>query len=294
MTVPPGIRSMAIGAFWFSIMSLLVKVAGRTMPSMEVVLWRAVLTLALSWAALRGARIAPWGHDRRLLLARGVLGCTALSCFYFSLVHLPLGEATLIQYMNPVFATILAAAFIGERIGRAEVACVVSSLVGVALIARPAFLFGGHAGPLPPAYVAIALAGAFCSGAAYVIVRHMGTSEHPLVVVFYLPLVTLPLTLPFAAVDWRWPTGWEWLVIAGIGATTQIAQVFMTRGLQIERSARATATGYLQVVFAGAWGVLMLGERPTAWSISGALLIVASTLVLIGTHRPTPTAIGEE
>jgi drug/metabolite transporter (DMT)-like permease len=275
-------------------MSLLVKVAGRALPSMELVLWRGVLTLALSWGALRRAGIAPWGHDRRLLIARGVLGATALSCFYFSIVHVPLGEATLIQYMNPVFATILAAMFVGERIGVAEVACLAASLAGVVLIARPAFLFGGHAGPIPPAYLAIALAGAFCSGAAYVIVRRMGTGEHPLVVVFYLPLLTVPLALPFAASEWRWPVGWEWLALVGIGITTQTAQVYLTRALQLERAARATATGYLQIVFAGAWGILILGERPSAWSLVGALLIVGSTLGLVATHRPQVAAAPEE
>jgi drug/metabolite transporter (DMT)-like permease len=276
---------MAIGAFWFSVMSLLVKIGGRRLPSMELVLWRGVLTLLFSWAALRHAGVPIWGRNRKLLLARGVLGTMALACFFFSLVHLPLGEATLIQYMNPVFATILAALFVGERMRGGDLFCIGASLCGVLLITRPAALFGGAASPLDPTHVAIALSGAFCSGAAYAVVRKMGTSEHGMVVVFYLPLTTVPLSLPLAAREWVWPVGWEWLVILGIGVTTQAAQVYMTRGLQLERAARATATGYLQIVFAGIWGALLLGERPTAWSVSGALLIVGSTLAMTWLHQ---------
>ncbi len=284
---------MAIGAFWFSIMSLLVKLAGRGgLPSQEIVLVRAVLTLALSWASLRHAGIAPWGTRRDLLLLRGVLGCFALTCFYFSIVHLPLGEATLIQYTNPVFATLLAALFLGERIGRREVLCLLASLVGVVLVTRPAFLFGGATAALNVQHVLVAVIGAFCSGAAYVVVRRMGTSEHRLVVVFYLPLVTVPLTIPFAATTWRMPVGWEWLVLFGVGVTTQIAQVHMTRGLQLERAARATATGYLQIVFAGVWGVLLLDERPSAWTIAGAVVVLGSVLA-VARAREAPAA-GDE
>src|SRR5262245_48468372 len=241
--IPAGIRSVAIGAFWFSLMSVFVRLAGRRMPSMEVVLWRGIGTLVLSWVALRSAGVPLWGTNKRMLLLRAGLGWLALSCFYFSLVHIPLGEATLIQYMNPLFATLLSAVFLGEHVGRSEVACVAASLTGVVFIAQPRALFGTGGGSIAPGHLAIALLGAFCTGAAYTAVRRMATTEHRLVVVFYLPLVTVPLTLPFAAADWRWPHGWEWALLAAIGITTQLAQVYFTRGLQLERAARATATG---------------------------------------------------
>lgn len=108
---------MAIGAFWFSVMGLLVKLAGRRLPSGEIVLFRAAITLVLSYHAVRAARLPSiWGEQRGLLVVRGLLGAVGINCFYYSLVHLPLGEATLIQYMNPIFATFLAAYWVGERV----------------------------------------------------------------------------------------------------------------------------------------------------------------------------------
>ena len=282
----PGIRAMAIGAFWFSIMSLLVKLVGRRIPSMEVVFFRSVLTLGMTWVALRAAGVSPLGTQRRLLVLRGVLGSIALSCFFFSLVHLPLGEATLIQYMNPVFATVLAAIFLAERLRAAEAVCLVASLLGVLFIARPDALFGAAAAPIDPLHIGIALAGAAFSGAGYAVVRKIGTAEHSLVVVLYLPLLSVPLSLPFAAADWRWPTPMEWLLLAGIGVTTQLAQMSMTRGLQLETTARATTTGYLQIVFAVVLGALVLGDLPDAWTVAGATTIIGSTLVLAHARRP--------
>ena len=271
---------MAIGAFWFSIMGLLVKLAGARLGSMEIVLSRGVITLALSWWALRSAGLNPWGTQRRLLLVRGTLGSTALMCYFFSLVHLPLGEATLIQNMNPVFATLLAAIVLREHLRAPEMICLGASLLGVLFIAHPSFLFGAMATPANPVHIGIALVGAMCSGSAYALVRKMRTTVHPLVIVFYLPLLSVPTSLPFALAEWRWPTAWEWVLLLGVGITTQLAQISMTRGLQLERTARATTTGYLQVAFAVMWGALVLGEIPDVWTLAGAVTIIGSTLVL--------------
>jgi drug/metabolite transporter (DMT)-like permease len=281
---------MAYGAFWFSVMSLFVKIAGQRLPSMEIVLVRAVVTLVLSYALVRRAKLALRGNRRSLLILRGLLGCGALTCFYFSIVHLPLAEATVIQYTNPVFAALLAGVLLGERLGRRELAGVAASMVGVLLIARPSFLFAGSA-PIDPLHVWIAVAGALFSATAYVTVRMLRNIDSPLVVVFYFPLVTVPIILPFALVNWIWPTPVEWAMLVGIGTATQIAQVYMTRGLQLEPAGRATAVGYLQIVFAAAWGVLLLGEHPDRWSVLGATVIIGGTLLVSLSRRaPVPGA----
>jgi drug/metabolite transporter (DMT)-like permease len=278
--VSPGIRAMAIGAFWFSIMGLLVKLAGRRLGSMEIVLARSVITLGLSWWSLWRIGISPLGTNRRLLFVRGLLGSTALLFYFYSIVHLPLGEATLIQYTNPVFATMLAAVILNESLHTREVLCLVASLVGVLFVAHPPGLLGADAAPPNPLYIGAALIGAACSGSAYALVRKMRGAEHPIVIVGYLPLLSVPMSLPFAIADWTWPTAWEWLLLIGVGVTTQLAQVSMTRGLQLERTARATTTGYLQVAFAVLWGAIFLGEIPDAWTVAGAVTIIGSTLLL--------------
>lgn len=269
---------MALGAFWFSIMGLLVSLAGRRIPSMEIVFVRALITLVLSWAAVRRAGIdPPLGRNRRLLVLRGLLGAAALSCFMFSLTHLPLGEATLIQYTNPVFASLLAAMLFGERAGRLDVIALLVAMAGVVLVTRPAALFGAHAASIDTRNAIIALGGAVASGSAYAIIRHMGP-ERAEVIVLYLPLMALPISIPFAISGWVMPLATDWALLLGIGLTTQVAQTYMTRGLQLEKTARATPVGYLQIVFAMIWGALILHEPLTIWTAVGATIIVGSTL----------------
>ena len=280
---------MALGAFWFSVMSFFVKLAGIRIPPMQIVLVRALITAALSYALVRRAGVSAAGRRRPLLILRGITGWAALSCFYFSLVHLPLGEATVIQYMNPVFAAILGALLLGERLGAQESAGVAASMAGVVLIARPDFLFGG-ADAIKPMYVVIALAGALFSASSYVTVRKLRETDHPLVVVFYFTIVSVPLALPLALANWIWPSAAEWAVLVGVGITTQLGQVYFTRGLQLEPAGRATAVGYLQIVFAALLGIALLGERPDGWSVLGGAIIVGGTLlVAFGAGRGSPS-----
>jgi drug/metabolite transporter (DMT)-like permease len=76
------------------------------------------------------------------------------------------------------------------------------------------------------------------------------------------------------------PTRMEWLVLLGIGVATQLGQMALTNGLRLERAGPATATAYLQIVFAGIWGILFFAEIPDWGTLAGAALIVGSTLAL--------------
>jgi drug/metabolite transporter (DMT)-like permease len=271
-------------AFAFSVMSLLVKGAGERLPSQEIVLARALVSLVLSWALLRRAGVEPWGQRRALLLLRGGLGFAGLSCVFFALTRLPLAAATVIQYLHPVFTAVLAAALLGERVGRRLPLSIALGLLGVVLVTRPAVLFGAVATPLDPFAVAVAVAGALLTACAYVVVRKLASAEHPLVIVLYFPLVTVPASLPALAGDAIWPRGWEWALLIGVGVFTQIGQVALTRGMQLEPAGRATALSYSQVLFASLWGVLFFGEIPGPWTAAGAALILASTLLTALDH----------
>lgn len=121
--------------------------------------------------------------------------------------------------------------------------------------------------------------GALFAAMAYVTVRRLGSTEPPLRVVFYFPIVTVPLSAPFALAQWRWPDGFGWLLLLAVGATTQIAQVALTKGLAREPAGRAMAVGYLQIAFATLFGAAMFAALPGPWSWAGMALIVLSLFV---------------
>jgi drug/metabolite transporter (DMT)-like permease len=272
-------------------MAALVKLAGQRLPAEQIVLCRVVVTLVLSIAIVRRARLG-WGTRHRQLVMRGLFGSCALFSYYWALTHLPLAESAVLHHMAPLFTAVLAWLLLGERTGRAGVAALVVGIVGVVIVSRPAGFLGGSA--LPLAAVVIAIVGAGFSAAAMVTVRSLAQVEDPRVIVLYFPLVSLPLALPFALRVWLWPTAVEWLILLGVGVATQIAQITMTEGLRRERAGRATAIGYLQVAFAVGWGAVLFDELPSVWTVLGAGLIVGSTLLVAARPKPPPPIAADE
>ncbi|MCH9681029.1 MAG: DMT family transporter [Deltaproteobacteria bacterium] len=273
-------------AFFFSVMTVMVKLAGRNLPAEEIIFARAVSGLVLSGWAVRRAGLQMRGNATGVLLLRGVLGSAGLYCFFYAVTVLPLSEVTTIHYVNPILTAVLAAVVLGEGVSLGLVGALTLSLAGVVVVARPQFIFGGSQ-VLDPTAVGIALAGATFAAGAYVTVRRLRTTDAPMVVVLWFPLVATPVFLPLAWRVWVWPTPWEWLVLLGLGISTQIAQVFLTWGLHRLPAGRGTAMGYVQIAFAMVWSVLVFGEDVDAVELGGAALVVLGTAVLIATRPRT-------
>jgi drug/metabolite transporter (DMT)-like permease len=275
---------MLASAFFFSLMSLQVKVVGRTLPSQEIVLARGIVSLTLAYVLVKRAGVRPWGNRRWILIARGALGFGALSCFYFALTRLPLAEATVLHFTNPLWTALFAALLLGESISLWVVGPILVSLAGVVLVARPAVLFGSAAAPIDAVGLGAVLLGAMLASLAYVAVREASKTEHPLVIVFFFPLVVVPATLPFVS-SFVWPRGWEWPLLLGVGVSTLLGQIYLTRGLGRIPAARAVTVGYTQIVFVTLWGMLFFGEYLDVWSATGSLLVVAGTMAVAVRRR---------
>ena len=281
MRVSPGLAHMVAAAFYFSLMSVFVKLAGRTLPSSEIVFFRAAVSLVLTSILLRRAGISPWGHRRGLLFLRGLLGFLGLLCFFSAITRLPLADVTVIHYTNPVLTALLAALLLGEGIHRRDMVGLALSLAGVILVARPGFLFGA-ATALDPGAVTLAMGGAVFSALAYTTVRKLGQTEHYLVVVFWFPLVATPGSIPLMLEQAIMPAGMAWIWLLGVGLATQAAQIHLTRGLHAEKAGRAMSMSYIQILFAAVLGALVFGDLPGPWTWLGAGLVVAGTLVVAG------------
>lgn len=286
-----GVAYMALSALGFSAMAVFVKLASAELPTGEIVLVRAAMTLVISYVMVKRAGLSPWGTRRGKLLLRGLLGFSALGCYYLALARLPLADATTLFYLQPLVTAILAWRLLGEPIGWATAFAIACGLAGVLFVVHP-----GVGTVSDPLGFTVALGSALLSSVAYVIVRQLSSprprpddhgtprsGEHPLVIVFYFPLVATPLAVPWAAMDFVPPSAKDWIWLVAIGCTTQLGQVFMTKGLAIERAGRATSVGYVQICFAIVWQLLIFGQAPALGTVTGAALIIAGTLAVSAT-----------
>jgi drug/metabolite transporter (DMT)-like permease len=274
---------MVLSAFAFSWMTVFVKLAGRRLPWQEIVFARALVTLGLSYLAVRAAGVPALGKHKKLLVVRGVFGFLGLSSVYYAVTHLPLAEATVLQYMYPPLTVLLASVALREPVDRSVVLSMGISLVGLLLVAQPAVLFGRAAVPLDGLGLLAACLGALFSACAYVTVRTLGQGEHPSVIVLYFPLIALPGSLVTLAPHALMPEGIEWLWLLLLGAATQVGQVSITRGLSSDAAGRMAAYSYIQVPFAALWGVWLFSEQPSTLSLAGASLIILGALVNLRT-----------
>ncbi len=275
----PGIRDMLLSASSFSVMVASAKYLDGRLPAAQIVLVRTLFAIVATYAFLYRKKISPLGNRQGLLVLRGLLGFGALLCLYSALPRLPLAEATLIQYMNPIFVTVLAIPILGERVGRSSLIALAIAFGGLILVAKPALLFGvGDA--LDPVGVGLGLTAALLSSLAYISVRKLVQTEERMVIVLYFPLVSAPLALLLVLGSYVPPTPMEWGLLGLIAIFTQLGQIFLTRGLAQEKAGRASTVGYAQVLFAAGWGALLFGDVPDVWSLIGALLILAAVVTI--------------
>ncbi len=270
---------MLLGTFLFSIGSLFIKLAGERIPTMEILFVRGVFGIGFCWYIVRRAGIGLLGKRRFMLALRGLVGFTALFAEFYAIVHLPLADAIAILFAHPVAVAVLAWAILGERLSIKGITAVLISIIGVAVVCRPSFIFGVGESNLDPLALTVALVGVGFISIAILTVRTLAKTEHPAVVMLYPPII-ISLVAPLFAADWVLPTGPEWAMLLAVALFMNAGQYYMTRGYAIESAARISAVTCLEIVFAAIWGVSFLGEIPDHWTIAGGLLIVVGTLIM--------------
>lgn len=283
--IPLSARYMLLSALGFALMGVFVKLSyAQGIPVLQIVAARALISALISYADVRRKNISLWGSRKGLLVARGAAGAIALVFVYTALTHLPFAEATVLQYLHPMFTAVLAVIFLGEQLQKNTVICIALSFLGLLVIVQPDFLvslFVSDATPqyYPPWAIAAAIAGALGSAIAYVLVRKLNATEDSSVIIFYFPIIALPLSLVLLGDDMVMPQGWTWLFLLLVGIATQVGQVGLTKAMQTAGAGKATSFSYLQVVLAMVLGVLVFNEIPTVWTLSGAAMILVGVMI---------------
>ncbi|CAH1544228.1 Permease of the drug/metabolite transporter (DMT) superfamily [Vibrio rotiferianus] len=283
--IPIGVRFMVLSAFGFALMSATVKhVSLHGIPVFEIVAARALVSLVISYLDVKRKGISVWGNNKPLLFTRGAVGTMALMCVYYSVTTLPLAEATIFQYIHPVFTALLAVFFLKERIQFSTFICIALCLLGVYVMVRPETSPDAeHA--LPMFSVMIAILGAFGSSIAYVIVRKLSQTEDSSVIIFYFPLVALPASILLIGDQFVMPDLYLTMMLVLVGVFTQVGQLGLTKAMQTQEAGKASAYSYVQIIFSIMLGIVFFGEMPSAWTYLGGALIVTGALInVFGQH----------
>lgn len=270
---------MLLSILGFALMNLMVKFLDR-LPVTELVLFRSLVSLIITVYFLRKRHIPFFGNQKKWLIMRGIFGVIALSLFFFTLQELPLGSAITIQYLSPIFTAFFAIFLLGEKMYKRQWLFFAVSFGGIALIkgfdpniSLPLFLMG--------------LGSAIFAGLAYNCIRKVKDTDHPLVVVFYFPLLAVPVMAVISAFNWTTPIGWEWLILIAMGVFTQIGQIYMTKALQLGEANEIAAMKYLGIFFALGFDFFIFDVTYAPMALVGIGLVLSGVVlnVIFKTRR---------
>jgi len=278
-SVPMSVWYMLISALGFALMAACVKeVSGLGIPVLEIVAARAIVSGIISYADIKRKKLSLWGHNKKLLIARGIVGSFALMFVYYAVTTLPLAEATVLQYLHPVFTAVLAVFFLKETIQRSTITCIVISLLGLFIIIQPNLQLdsGVH---YPWISIGSGIMGALGSAVAYVIIKKLTKTDDSSVIIFYFPMVALPISIIMLGSDFVVPSLAATGLLILVGIFTQVGQVGLTKALNSADANKATAYAYVQLLFSVFIGWAYFREVPMATTIMGGGLIMVGALI---------------
>ena len=275
---------VTVGALLLTCMAILVKFLGARLDSFQILFFRSFVGLLfiLPLAFQQG-----WGICRTKIplmhMTRGGIGILGNFCFFYSITHLLLADSMALQFSRPLFMILLAAAFLGETVGIKRGTATLVGFGGILIMTRPFGLGGGleGAGATFELGVLVGALGAFFGALVVVAIKQLSKTESTTVIMFYYAFWGAIFSLIPALLVWQTPTLTElgWLVLVGFFGI--VGQTCITRGVSAADTTVVLPFDYLRIVYAAVFGYLLFGEVPGLWSLTGALVIVVSTLYLL-------------
>ncbi len=246
------------------------------LPAVEVVWARYVGAAALSLFAarpfsrpgvLRARR--PWAQIARSFL---LLGATIAA--FLALRRLQMAETATIFFVTPLFVALMAGPWLGERVGRAQLAAIAIGFVGVVIATRP-----GTAAFQP--IVVVAVGGAVCNAAYALATRSLAGRDAPETTLVWTPIAGVAALTPLLPWFWRAPASpFVWVVMAIMGVFGALGHWLLILAHQRAPASALTPFTYTQLIWAIAAGALVFGDVPPATTLIGAALVVVCGLFL--------------
>ncbi|AVW90394.1 DMT family transporter [Celeribacter baekdonensis] len=265
-----GILWMLLTTLNFVMVNVLVKYVGSGLPILESAFLRFLLGLVFLIPALKSvAKVQFTPRLWKLTFGRALFHALAMTCWFFAMTKIPMGEVTAMNFMNPIYVSIGAVMLFGERIALPRILALVVAFLGGLVILRPGFreIDPGH---LAMIVSAIAFAG------SYLIAGQL-TRELPASVVVFLMSVTVPLVIaPFAVLHWQTPTLHEVVLLFFTAAFATFGHYSMTRAFSCAPQSVVQPVVFIQLIWSVSLGMLLFGEAFDPFVILGGAMIIGA------------------
>ncbi|MCB1522256.1 MAG: DMT family transporter [Hyphomicrobiaceae bacterium] len=296
-TEPPTLAGAHAGdpvraAIWVTIsMALLAGIASLVryaalsgLDASVTLFWRNLFCVVwmLPLLAFRGRSLMATAQPR-LYVLRVAISFLSMSAFFHALSLIPIGEATAISFLSPLFGTLFAILLLGEVVGPRRWIALVIGFVGALIILRPwagVTIVPGHENALGVGQLA-ALLSAMCVGIIGPLVKQLTNADDADRIVFITSLLLTPVSLVPALFVWQWPNSEQWIVLLALGLLAVLGHMTLVRGYVAAEASLVMTFKFSRLPFAVAIGYLAFGETIDAETWLGAGVIFAAGVYIV-------------
>ncbi len=267
-----GIVMMILAVATFAMMDTLAKALSARYDPLQVVWARYTChtLVVFLWFAPRLGTLLRTRH-LGLQLIRSAFLFGATFCFFTSIAHIGLAQATAVFDVNPLIVTLLAFLVLGERAGPRRIMGILAGLVGALIIIRPGT-------EIFSAYALLPLLAAIFYASYAISTRFLGRDEDSLTSLLYTTLIGTVAASLMVPTVWQMPAVPDLVMMLGMGVIGGTGQYFLIRAFTLAEAGVVAPFAFVGLVFAVINGLVFFGEWPDAMTLIGALVIVGSGL----------------
>ncbi|CAN1843469.1 Solute carrier family 35 member G1 [Linum perenne] len=280
-------------SIYFSMEVLSDVFSAQSIPLFETAFARCTVLLVLSYLWLRRTGQPMFGpsHARKLLISRALMGYLSLLSFIYCVQRLPLSQAIVLSFTTPIMASIAARIAFHEKLKFGDVGGLLCNFFGVLFIFRQSFTAQGeplgddsesNTGLNGIHYLYAILAGLLSSitgGICYCLIRAGSKAcDQPVTTVFSFGILAAPVSLVcmFIFDDVVLPEMSSLILMLLLGGLAFLAEVFLARGLQLEKTIKAANFQYFEAALTELWGIASSTIAASFGGLIGCILILAS------------------
>ncbi len=257
----------------FSAMAIAGREVSTNLDTFEIMLYRSLIgfLIVLAVASLAGTRGDIKTDRLPLHLVRNLCHFTAQNLWFFAITVVPLAQVFAIEFSAPLWALLMSAIILNERLTKNRVIAGIAGFVGILVITRPGVNAIGWA-QLTPALAAIGFA------ASAVTTRLLTRTERITSIMFWLTGMQFVFGLICAGIDLdiALPTAANLPLVTVIAICGVTAHFCLTTALSLAPASIVMPIDFLRLPLIAAIGALMYSEVLDVYVALGALIIITA------------------
>lgn len=218
---------------------------------------------------------------------RATVNAVSMLCGFYAMAVAPLAQVTAIGFSAPIFATLLAIVFWGEKVGIRRWSAILFGFAGTLLTVESAFVAGRI-----DLGLSLAIFSAVGSGVGITVVKMLGRTDSAVTITAYMSLLLAPISLVPALFFWTMPTFTQLLWMLFIGVAGNIGQILLAQALHDGDTNVVMPFDYLRLLWVSLIAFVAFGQVPDGYTWVGGTMIFASAAYIAYRERRRKSGTG--